>query len=91
MEYVLGGVRLTVLWVEDFVLLLSLFFHVFLESLFGVFELTADVVVDDVLVVVNVVLWSPDPDYKHGQCPNQEKYQDYACAYEHLVRDVISR
>ena len=41
---------------EDFVLLLSLSLHVFLESLFGVFELTADVVVDDVLVVVNVVL-----------------------------------
>ena len=54
-------IRLTGLGVEDFVLFLTLSLHFFLESFLCVLELPPDIVIGDVLIIVNVLVWSPHP------------------------------
>lgn len=71
-------------------LVVSFSFHFLLVCFFGVLELSSDVVVDDVFVVVDVVVGSPGPDDEHSQSPEQKEDEYYAGADEDLIGDNIA-
>lgn len=63
--YITRLVGVTGLRVEYFVFILP-FALVILEVLFDLFDLTADIVVGDILVIVDVLAGSPEPYKEHA-------------------------
>lgn len=76
----MGNIRFSGFRMKDLIFLFSLSLHLFFICFFSMLELSSNVMIDNVFVVMNVLSWSPDPDTEHGQRPDQEKDEYDACA-----------